>query len=77
VGAEENSASDLMAKRKPPPPGYERHPLDPNLIRKIAPRTLAQVIFPHLRSEARAASPEPKRNVSLAEALYPNHSRRR
>ena len=67
-----------MKKRDVPPPhGYERHPLDPNLVRKIVPQTLAQVIFPHLRSEARAAPEQPKRKVSLAEALYPNNRRAR
>jgi hypothetical protein len=32
---------------KPPPPGYERNPRDPNLIRKIVPPpplTVAQAI---------------------------------
>jgi hypothetical protein len=63
-----------MNKRdKPPPPGYERHPLDPNLIRKIAPQTTGQVIWPNLPRENRAAPIEqPKRNESVARALYPN-----
>jgi hypothetical protein len=48
-----------MAKRdKPPPKGYERHPLDPNLIRKIVPLTPAQAIYPHLRSEYRPLPPK-------------------
>jgi hypothetical protein len=48
---------------KPPPQGYERHPRDPNLIRKIAappPLTVAQAMYPNLRSEYRAPlSPKP------------------
>jgi hypothetical protein len=46
-----------MNKRdKPLPKGWERHPLDPNLIRKIVappPMTIAQSLWPHLRSEYR------------------------
>jgi hypothetical protein len=47
-----------MPKRRdiPPPKGYERHALDPNLVRKIAaqaPLTIAQALYPNLRSEAR------------------------
>jgi hypothetical protein len=53
-----------MAKRKPPPPGYERHPLDPNLIRKIvAPPTLAQAMYPNLKSEARPPLPPKKQQA--------------
>jgi len=44
---------------KPPPPGYERHPLDPNLLRKIVPRTVAQAMYPHLPS-AHQPPPPPK-----------------
>ena len=47
---------------KPPPPGYERHPLDPNLLRKVVPPpplTVAQAMYPSLRSEYRAPSPKP------------------
>jgi hypothetical protein len=41
-----------------------------------APRTLAQVLYPHLRTEARAAPvAQRKGNLSVAEALYPNHRR--
>jgi hypothetical protein len=52
-----------MAKRRdiPPPKGYERSPRDPNLIRKIvaqAPLTIAQAIWPNLRSEVRPTAPQ-------------------
>jgi hypothetical protein len=36
---------------KPPPPGYERHSLDPNLIRKLPPRSAARDFYPYLRSD--------------------------
>ena len=54
-----------MAKRRdiPPPKGYERSPLDPNLIRKViaqAPLTIAQAIWPNLKSEAREPAPTKK-----------------
>jgi hypothetical protein len=42
---------------KPPPPGYERHPLDPNLLRKIVPRTVAQAMYPNLPSVQRPPPP--------------------
>jgi hypothetical protein len=64
-----------MNKRdKPPPPGYERHPLDPNLIRRIVPSTIATAMYPNLPSDARAAPVEQPRapNVSAAQSLYPN-----
>jgi hypothetical protein len=66
-----------MAKMrdKPPPPGYERHHLDPNLLRKIVPRTAAAQIYSNLRSVAQAAPVETKRN-SIAEALWPNLRKR-
>jgi hypothetical protein len=47
-----------MAKRKPPP-GYERHQLDPNLIRKRVPLTLAQAMYPNHRSDYRPPPPKP------------------
>jgi hypothetical protein len=31
---------------RPPPPGYARHHLDPNLIRKLPPRSAAEVMWP-------------------------------
>ena len=66
--------------RKSPPPGFERHPRDPNLIRKIVPQTTAQSLWPTLPSSARSARGEPKRNVngnvgsgvSLAKAIWPH-----
>jgi hypothetical protein len=48
---------EVMAKLrdKTPPKGYERHHLDPNLLRKIVPRTAAQALYPHLPSTTRNA----------------------
>jgi hypothetical protein len=41
----------MAVERKPPPRGYVRHELDPNLIRKIAPPpSVAQAMYPYLRS---------------------------
>ena len=40
----------MAIERKPPPPGYERHKLDPNLVRKLPPRTAASDFYPHLPS---------------------------
>jgi hypothetical protein len=37
---------------KPPPPGYERHARDPNLIRKVQPKSAAAQIYPYLKSDA-------------------------
>jgi hypothetical protein len=53
---------------KLPPPGYERHALDPNLVRKIGPPpNAAQAMYPYLRStvEHRAREDEAER-VALA-----------
>jgi hypothetical protein len=47
---------------KPPPVGYERHPLDPNRIRKMVTRTAAQAMYPNLPSTDRPPpSPKPIR----------------
>lgn len=40
-----------MAKRKPPPEGFERHPIDPNLVRKIIPKSAGAAMYPYLPSE--------------------------
>jgi hypothetical protein len=40
---------------KPPPPGYERHPLDPNLVRRVLPPTVAGSLWPDLPSAQGAA----------------------
>jgi hypothetical protein len=37
---------------KPAPPGYERHALDPNLIRKVQPKSAAAQMYPYLKSDA-------------------------
>jgi hypothetical protein len=43
-------------------------------LRNRAPPTLAQIIYPHLRSDARAAPDEQRRvDKSVAETLYSNH----
>jgi hypothetical protein len=54
--------------RKPSPPGYERHHLDPNLVRKIGPPpSAAQALFGHLRStvEARRQEDEAEANERI------------
>jgi hypothetical protein len=61
---------------KPPPPGYERHPLDPNLIRKIVPRTAAAQLYPNLPHATPAPVRQQRVDKSLAETLYPNLRRR-
>jgi hypothetical protein len=68
----------MNRRDKPPPPGYERHPLDPNLIRKIAPQTTGQVIWPNLPRDNRVAPVEQPRapNVSAAQTIYPNLRKR-
>ena len=51
----------MRMRDKPPPKGFERSKRDPNLIRKIvaqAPLTIAQAMYPNLRSEARAPVPQ-------------------
>jgi len=35
---------------KPPRPGYERHWLDPNFVRKIPPTSAASALYPYLPS---------------------------
>ena len=50
-------------RTKPAPAGYERHPIDANLIRKVAkavPMTAAQAMYPNLRSEAQRPKANPK-----------------
>lgn len=40
----------MATERKPAPPGYERHALDPNLVRKVQPKSAAQSMYPYLPS---------------------------
>ena len=56
--------------RKPPPPGYERHPLDNNLVRKVQPKSAAAQMYPNLRSEAE------RREQERAEELKKKKERR-
>jgi hypothetical protein len=71
---ERGGGGERMNKRdKPPPPGYERHPLDPNFIRKIVPPTTATTLWPNLPSEKRGVPVEqPKPNMSASATIWPN-----
>jgi hypothetical protein len=53
--------------RKPPPPGYERHSLDPNLIRKVQPPSAAQAMYPHLKSSIQPERHDPMGKAKPAE----------
>jgi hypothetical protein len=56
-----------MAQRKPPPAGYERHHLDPNLVRKLPARTAASDFYPYLPSnEQDRAREDEKEREALA-----------
>ncbi len=37
--------------RREPPPGFERHPVDPNLIRRLPPRSAAEALWPRHPSD--------------------------
>jgi hypothetical protein len=37
-------------ERKPPPPGWERHPHDFNLVRRVPERTVGSAMFGHLKT---------------------------
>jgi hypothetical protein len=57
----------MATERKPAPPGYERHPLDPNLMRKVPPRTAASDFYPYLPSnEQHRAREDAKEREALA-----------
>lgn len=55
-----------MVERKPAPPGFVRdHPHDPNLVRRVQPRTMASDFYPYLPSnqQHRAQEDEKERKA--------------
>ena len=54
-------------QRKPPPEGYIRHHLDPNLVRKLPDRTAASDFFPNLKSAAQWREEQQKKEQAWIE----------
>lgn len=58
----------MATERKPPPEGYVRHHLDPNLVRKIGPPpSAAQALFGHLPSAQEHSAKEEQKEKEWIE----------
>jgi hypothetical protein len=57
----------MAVERKPPPPGWERHERDPNLVRKVPERTMASDFYPNLKSAVQFRDEEGKREQAWIE----------
>jgi hypothetical protein len=63
--------------RRDPPIGYERHHLDPNLIRRLPPRSAAEAMWPRHPSQiaTRDAGLRGQVEYQPPKDLIPNHKR--
>jgi hypothetical protein len=60
---------------KSPPQGYERQSRDPNLVRKLPPRTAGSDFYPYLHSQGAVNNLRPPAQQALGKNLLPDATR--